>query len=249
MKSEKTKKHVILLATAVLTTVAVMAACFYNGILQINGLPASFYEIKGVDVSHYQGEIDWDVLSGQGIRFAYIKATEGSTHQDDRFSDNWNGAAGTDLRIGAYHFFSFESPGVSQAENFISCVTAVENMMPPAVDVEPYGAWKTPDASRLAELRSWLQTVESFYGSKPVIYTTADYIGQIRAEFPEYDIWIRSVYGPPSAGKDWKIWQYSNRTKLKGYSGSEKYIDMNVFVGTEEEFGEFGKQERIQEGR
>jgi len=238
---KKAKKRILIAAAAAaaVTAAVLIAVCLYNGILQINGIQASAYKIKGVDVSHYQGDIDWDVLSKQGIRFAYIKATEGSAGQDECFSYNWSEASGTDLRIGAYHFFSFESSGTGQGENFIRNVPAVENMMPPAVDVEPYGAYgaiKTLDASMLAELNSWLQLVEDFYGRKPIIYTTVDFLDQIRAEFPENDIWIRSVYGPPPAGKDWKIWQYSNRTILKGYTGGEKYVDMNVFSGTEEEF-------------
>ena len=73
--------------------------------LKINPIFARRYEIHGVDVSHYQGTIDWETLSQQGLDFAVIKATEGSTHIDSRFDENWNAAEQTHLYLGAYHFF------------------------------------------------------------------------------------------------------------------------------------------------
>lgn len=202
------------------------------------------YPIRGVDVSHYQGDIDWSVLSEQGISFAYIKATEGSSHEDSQFQKNWSEASTTDLRIGAYHFFSFESSGLTQAENFISKVNAVDNMLPPALDVEPYGTFVKLSGANIIALKNlslWLQTVENHYGVKPIIYTTEAYYKTIKSWFPEYDIWIRNVYFAPSEDITWKMWQYSNRMRLKGYYGDEEYIDMNAFVGTKEEFEAYGR--------
>ena len=95
---------------------ALTAAALVTGTLilrkeiKINPILAEGYEVHGVDVSHYQGTIDWDVLS-QDLDFAFIKATEGSTHVDDRFQDNWQAAEQTHLYLGAYHFFSFDSEG------------------------------------------------------------------------------------------------------------------------------------------
>lgn len=75
-----------------------------------------------MDVSSWQGEIDWPTLAGQGLSFAFIKATEGSGFTDPRFSYNWEQARKTALRVGAYHFFSYDSPGETQADNFIAAV-------------------------------------------------------------------------------------------------------------------------------
>ena len=90
--------------------------------LKINPIFARRYEIHGVDVSHYQGTIDWETLSQQGLDFAVIKATEGSTHIDSRFDENWNAAEQTHLYLGAYHFFSFDSDGDKQAASYIETV-------------------------------------------------------------------------------------------------------------------------------
>ena len=94
----------------------------------------------GVDVSAYQAEIDMQKLGKQNIKFIYIKATEGSKTQDEKFAQNWQNARDADLVSGAYHFFSYDSAGKTQAENFIKTVgTDMKGRLLPAVDVEYYG--------------------------------------------------------------------------------------------------------------
>lgn len=220
------------------------AALFWLGVFQLNHPSAEAFPVRGVDVSHYQGTVDWDRLETQGVLFAYIKATEGSSFEDSAFQTNWENVAHTELRAGAYHFFSFESPGLDQAENFIHTVSPIEHMLPPVIDIEPYRTFRSigelPQA--VAEIRDWLERVESEYGMRPVIYTTeAFYRDRISDAFPGYDIWIRSVYKPPSESVRWKFWQYSNRVHLEGYEGEERFIDMNAFNGTLEAFEAYGQ--------
>ena len=90
-------KILIALACLVLLGGALCAA-FYFGILHLNYPELSGYTTKGVDVSSYQGDIDWNVLSSQGIEFAYIKATEGSSTVDRCFDANWNAASKTEAQ-------------------------------------------------------------------------------------------------------------------------------------------------------
>ena len=78
--------------------------------------------VMGVDVSSYQADIDMNELKEQNVQFIYIKATEGSSHQDDRFAENWENAQTAGILSGAYHFFSYDSEGRTQAENFIKTV-------------------------------------------------------------------------------------------------------------------------------
>ena len=233
----------LFISFSVITVICITAAALlYFGITQINHPPKDKYPIRGVDVSEYQGDIDWSVLSNQDIDFAFIKATEGSSYTDEHFYENWENATKTDLRIGAYHFFSLESSGKSQAEHFCDTVQGVPNMLPPVVDVEPYGAYKDITEKDVSELTDWLTVTEENYGVKPIIYTTSKwYRKQIKGSFPDYDIWIRSVYSKPPKDIDWVFWQYSNRTRLDGYNGEEKYIDMNVFCGLAEEFAGYPK--------
>ena len=222
----------------------VLAGLIYTGALPLNRPSRAAYPVRGVDVSHYQGNVDWERIEEQGVTFAYIKATEGSSHTDSAFEANWSNVDRTGLRAGAYHFFSFESSGTNQAKNFIDTVPVIDDMLPPAVDVEPYGAYKTirNNDDAVSQITDWLNAVEAEYGMRPVIYTTeAFYRDCIAAAFPDYDIWIRSVYKSPAETVDWKFWQYSNRTRLNGYDGPERFIDMNAFRGTAEEFEAYGR--------
>lgn len=200
------------------------------------------FSVKGVDVSHYQGDIDWKVLEKQGIEFAFIKATEGSNFVDEKFKENWDEATDTSLKIGAYHFFSFDSEGETQAENFIQTVGSLEGKLLPVIDVEYYGdKFKNPPEKTkvLVELKDMCNRLEQEYGVKPILYTTnVVYKRYLQGEFnfEEYPLWIREVYLTPdiTIQDNWTFWQYSDTTVLNGYSGEEKYIDVNVFRGDEE---------------
>jgi len=213
-----------------------------GGKLWITSPFAFFYPVRGVDVSAHQGLIDWTVLASADIDFAFIKATEGSTFRDRQFSNNWRNAAKTGLRIGAYHFFSFESSGEKQAENFIATVEKIEHMLPPAIDLEFYGEYgkNQPEADPVREnLRALSDRLEAHYGMKPVIYATkSSYEKYVAGFFPDHEIWIRNIRFLPrlSDGRPWTFWQYSNRTKLKGYAGQEEHIDLNFFRGDAESF-------------
>lgn len=228
----------VIVALAVIT-MTVSSILLYQGIIQFNNPPKDEYPVRGVDVSEYQGEIDWALLSSQDIRFAFIKATEGSRHIDPRFATNWEQANKTDLRIGAYHFFSFDSPGQTQAENYMSIVKKTEGTLPPVVDIEPYGKYKRaakPAEEVLPELDAILHALEKEYGAKPILYATqAAYNLYLHTGYDEYPLWIRSVYTYPPVER-WTFWQYSDRVVLPGYYGVERFIDMNLFRGTIEDF-------------
>lgn len=225
---------------------AVMGILVWQGVVLLNNLPQEQYPVRGVDVSSYQGEIDLETLSSQDIQFAFIKATEGSSYVDPYFSTNYQNAQATSLRIGAYHFFSYDSSGASQAQNFISNVPAIPNMLPPVVDVEFYGDKEKnlPDAAETqAQLDNLLSALENHYGIKPILYATEkSYRLYLANRYDSYDIWIRNVITSPtlSDNRDWTFWQYTNRERLEGYNGKEKFIDMNVFYGTQDQFMQYG---------
>lgn len=209
--------------------------------IKINPIFAKGYEVHGVDVSHYQGAIDWEVLSQQNLDFAIIKATEGSTHVDERFLDNWQAAEQTHLALGAYHFFSFDSEGDRQAASYIDTVGNLNGKLAPVIDVEYYGNKRSnpPDRADVVEnLSALLDALEQHYEIKPIIYTTYTvYNDYIKGEFEDYPLWVRSVYCPPTVlfGNKWSFWQYMDTAMLDGYVGDQKYIDVNVFRGTKQE--------------
>lgn len=206
---------------------------------------ASKYELQGVDVSHYQGTIDWAQIQAQEIDFAFIKATEGSSYVDACFYDNWRAAEQTELMIGAYHFFSFDSDAGTQAALFIDTVGELSGKITPVIDIEFYGdKWNNPPEKEdvTEQLEKMLCILEEYYHTKPIIYTTYRvYYQYIKGGFNEYPLWIRNVYFPPDwhMKGEWTFWQYTDTAVMSGYTGEEKYIDRNVFCGTAEEFKKY----------
>jgi lysozyme len=208
--------------------------------LQINRWIVSDTDVIGVDISEYQADVDMQKLASQGISFVYMKATEGSSFEDSRFVQNWENAAACGMPAGAYHFFSFDSPGRMQAENFINRIGDLDGRLIPAVDVEFYADKREnqPDPAEVtAQLRDFLNALEAAYHVKPMIYCPREiYEKYIMGYFDEYPRWIRSVYYPASfeAGVSWVIWQYCDTGELEGYEGGEQYIDLDVLHrGTE----------------
>ena len=203
------------------------------------------YSVHGVDVSSYQGEIDWIELQKNGIDFAFIKATEGSGYVDKMFSQNIGGISKTDVAPGAYHFMSFESDGKSQAENFIATVKKEKILLPPVIDLELYGRYNyaPPDEETVtAILDDLISSLYAEYGKMPIIYTNRRaYSLYVSGRYKDCDIWICDVVKKPELpdGRKWLFWQYSHTGKLSGYSGSEKHIDLNLFSGTDKEFKEY----------
>ncbi|MDE7428644.1 MAG: hypothetical protein K2N00_05135 [Lachnospiraceae bacterium] len=238
-------RHKKKMITAILLLIFfILAFLIINKKVRFNLLFANKYEIRGVDVSHYQGDIDWEKMSDENIDFVYIKATEGSSHVDEKFHTNWENIAQTDLCYGAYHFFSFDSAGETQAQNYISTVGSLDGKLIPVVDVEYYGDKENrknelDNKAITKELGVLLRALEEEYHTKPIIYTTySAYHDFIEGTFNEYDLWIRNVYYTPDIGMKgrWLYWQYTDRAKFDAYTGEEQYIDMNVFAGSRTEF-------------
>ena len=206
----------------------------YNGFYWPFTPSKEIYPVRGVDVSSYQGEIDWQKLREQGIDFAFIKATEGSSHTDTTFHQNWANALEEDILIGAYHFFSFDSPGKTQGEHFVATVPKGAGILPPVVDVEFYGEKeKNPPGYEEVKtsLKDMLHILEAHYGVKPILYTTRKaYDLYLFQGYEEYPLWMRSLFFTPK--EEWTFWQYANRGRLEGYQGKEKFIDVNVYKGT-----------------
>ncbi len=196
------------------------------------------YPVHGVDVSRWQGDIDWPQVRASGAAFAFIKATEGGDVIDPRFRDNWDGAHRAGVARGAYHFYYFCRTAAEQAAWFLSHVPRDRSALPPVLDMEWNHKSRTcphrpqPETVR-AEMRTFLQIVRGAYGKRPVIYTTVDFYHDNELwRLPGYDYWLRSVAGHPSEvypGRDWTFWQYTGTGKVPGIDGP---ADINVFAGS-----------------
>ena len=151
----------------------------------INKMFVSDDDIIGVDVSEYQDKIDMKRLSEQNIDFVYIRATEGSSYQDACFRENWKNAHECGLLAGAYHFFSFDSSGETQARNYIETVGELEGDLIPVVDFEYYGDKEKnrPDKEKvLRELHIFLEILEKENNSKPTVEHVQDTVEKVLIE-------------------------------------------------------------------
>ena len=237
MEKQKRKSRGLLAGLIIMIIALVFAGLYIlvkNKMIHVNELCISSRDVVGVDISWYQGDVNMDQLSKQGVSFIYIKATEGASHTDSRFRENWIKASQSNLMRGAYHFFSFESSGAEQAKHFIEVVGDLDGNLIPVVDVEYYENMKLEPPAKedlIRELHACLNTLEAYYNIKPMIYCSrAVYRDYLAGEIDDYPMWVRSIYLPAGVEgwKDWTMWQYSDTTQLDGYSGGEKYIDMNV---------------------
>jgi lysozyme len=208
------------------------------GYWRFNYPPQWRYPVRGIDISHHQGAINWEQVKRNGIDFVYMKATEGGDHKDREFPDNWRAASRIGLVKGAYHFFTFCTPGSEQAANFIATVPREPNTLPPAIDCEFSGNCKArPKKETVAkELTVFIRAIEKRYGQSPIFYVTYDsYEAYIKGAFPAYHVWIRDIYAKPQISDRlyWTFWQYANRGHVKGIRG---LVDLDVFNGDNEAF-------------
>jgi lysozyme len=186
---------------------------------------------RGIDVSHYQGRIDWHAVSGDGIGFAYMKATEGATFVDRAFARNWSGAGEAGIVRGAYHRFRAGQDAVAQANHFLAVVPLRDGDLPPVLDVESTDG--VSDARLVRGVRAWLAEVERRTGKRPIVYTKPGFRrAHLGNALDDYPLWI-AEYGvdSPSVAR-WHIWQHSEHGRV---AGIDRAVDLDRFNGSHAE--------------
>lgn len=223
---------------------AIVAWALEHGWLRLQNPSLAEFPIQGLDVSHHQGAIDWPrVAAEERFRFVWIKATEGGDFTDPRFRENWEGAQGVGLVVGAYHFFTLCSPGRAQAAHLLSVLPeSAAPTLPVAVDLELGGncADRPPVDRVRTEIDGFLDAVEAVTGRPPAIYTTHDFHRRYLANaYPvDHPLWLRDVVWRPSGldGHPWQVWQYLPRGRVAGIDG---VVDQNAFSGDLDDFARF----------
>jgi len=200
------------------------------------------YNIHGIDVSHYQEDINWDnlkTISTDGdtvcFTFAFMKATEGPWREDRAFAGNWEDAHDHHIICGAYHYFLPDKDAKKQAENYISSVNLQAGDLPPVIDIEETRG--KSKAEVVAAVKTMANILEARYGAKPIIYSNISFIEDyLSDDFPDYYFWVAHYYEDElniSEEINWLFWQHNDRAMLFGY-GQE--VDVNVFNGNMIEF-------------
>ncbi|MGN8069543.1 glycoside hydrolase family 25 protein [Mucilaginibacter sp. 22184] len=197
-------------------------------------IPAGF-TVHGIDVSSYQGKINWQKVKAMNdddvhITFAFIKATEGVLSVDPYFQRNWREAPKAGIICGAYHYFLPQKSGVWQARFFLQTVKMEKGDLPMVVDVEQL--YRTPPTKMREQLMSFVNHIENKTGVKPIIYTNISfYQDYLQGYFDDYTLWIAHYYQPVlniSKKTNWQFWQHSDKARINGIN--EK-VDFNIFRG------------------
>jgi lysozyme len=204
------------------------------------------YPVHGIDVSKFQGEIDWSKVADSGVKFAWIKATEGGDRADERFQANWEGAKAAGVAHGAYHFVYWCRPPLEEIAFFEQNAPADPDALPPVLDVEATPTSKTchrhlTQSSAIRDMQMMLDEMERHYGKRPIIYTTVDFYQAILSDgaFSDYPIWVRSTKYHPSVkygGRIWRFWQYQSDAYVPGIAVK---VDRDAFAGTREQWEAF----------
>ncbi len=192
----------------------------------------------GFDISHYQGNVDFLKAKQAGIKFAFVKCTEG-TVVDSTFATYWAQAKAQNLLRGPYHFFRFSVDVTQQANAFANAIKNDLGELRPVVDIEDTAT--TPTVSPAIVL-SFLQKVEQLTGRKPMIYTAAWYWNNTRFGGPvswakTYDLWVANysltATSPylPTDWTTWQFWQYTSQASGPAYGASSAALDLDRFNG------------------
>ena len=207
--------------------------------------------VHGIDVSKYQGTIDWPQARANGVNFAFIKATEGGDRLDSGFARHWQGAREAGVARGAYHFYYFCTPAAAQARWFIANVPKERGMLPPVIDLEwnPQSptcrARPAPEVVR-SEAKTFMDILEAHYGQRPIIYTDPGFFERNELmRFAGEEVWLRSTAAHPTdrygvAG--WTFWQYSGTGLVPGIRGP---VDLNAFGGSHQDWAEWVAERSI----
>ena len=195
------------------------------------------YQVHGIDISHHQGDIDWEKLkatrdTSYPICFVFMKASEGGDFNDESFKWNFEQARRCGFVRGAYHFYNPRTDASRQADFFIRTVELKPGDLPPVLDIETKGE---NVAKMRRDLKIWLDKVEHHYKVKPILYASykfkTDYLND--SVFNSYPYWIAHYYVDSVEYKgEWTFWQHTDVGALPGIN---EHVDLNVFNGTYDE--------------
>lgn len=200
------------------------------------------FPVKGIDISHHNGDIDFRKVAADSVDFVIIKATEGVTHRDSCLLRYSTAAAEAGLRVGYYHFFRFDRGGVRQGRNFLNAVDSLPTQFPLVLDFETHSNPRTDYylvVGRLRDMVAYLQRC----GRRIMVYCNRnDYETYIRGNFDDLDLWLASGRLPGDDDRR-HLWQHSHNGHVKGI---DTPVDINTFNGSRSEFDAWISQPDMQ---
>jgi lysozyme len=188
--------------------------------------------LKGVDVSHWDGTVNWTQVKAAGITFAFAKATESDNDLDDTFAANWAGMKAAGIVRGAYHFFDPAVSATTQANYVLGTVGTLQaGDLPIVLDFEQLNG--VSEATAVADAVTFLKTVTQATGKTAILYMSADFLSGSYPALEPYTLWVAnygvSCPGMPSEWSTWSFWQDSDSGSVGGISDA---VDVDLFNGS-----------------
>jgi lysozyme len=216
-------------------------------------------KLRGIDVSYYQGRIDWPRVSASGVSFAFARVADGATFVDPAFADNWPAMKAARVIRGSYQFFRPAQDPVAQAAVFLREIEARGGLrpgdLPPALDIEVTDG--VPAATLRARAQVWLAHVEAATGRTPIIYTSPGFWQDLEAgaSFGRYTLWLAHwETACPTLPGSWERWRFWQDTAGRAVPGIADAVDTDWFDGTRAELEALaaapgGERPRVSEPR
>jgi lysozyme len=199
--------------------------------------------VAGIDVSHHQNDISWKRVRRAGIRFAFIRTSDGLEIPDTRFTKNWAGAKRAGLLRGAYQYFRPDQDPTAQADALIRAIGTDHGELPPVIDVETDGV-KLP-VELASRVQTWVSRVREKLRVEPIVYTGPEFWRDKTKNadaVASQPLWIahytRGCPSVPAPWKMWTFWQYTDNGRISGIEGP---VDLDYFRGTYDELLDFAR--------
>lgn len=215
-----------------------VCACFLLSIVAVHGKSSrhesnpNCRKYDGIDVSHHQGKIDWNLVrKDRNIKFVYVKATQGTSITDEYYLRNIKGARRVGFRVGAYHYLSSRSSVRAQFRKFHRALRQAHQDLIPMIDVEHEGVKGWSKKQVRDSLALFAKLVRKHYGKRALIYSqTHFYNAYLAPHFNQHLIFLGKYSSKPPTIKGkgrHNIWQYSERGKIRGIKG---HVDLDRFM-------------------
>lgn len=213
-------------SVSALLIVASLMILYDRGIIAFNHPDPRRFPVRGIDVSHHQGRIDWKAVRSSSIDFAFIKATEGGDFVDPMFQNNWRESRSVGVIRGAYHFFTLCRSAEDQARNITRTVPRERGMLPPALDLEFGGncVQRPSDEEVRLRIRTLSDLLHRHYAARPILYTTGEFFERYGEPWWTEHLWMRDIFFQPDV--PFLFWQHNSRGRIHGIAGN---VDLNVF--------------------
>lgn len=202
--------------------------------------------VAGIDVSYYQQEITWSRVRKAGIRYAFIRHSDGATIVDARFARNWRDAKRVGVLRGAYQYFRPNESALAQADLLANALGRDPGELPPVIDVEDHGGLGA--AQLEAAVRAWVDRVRTRLGVEPIVYTGPEFWRDRarNADLTRQPLWIahytRGCPTVPAPWTAWTLWQHTDNGRVPGIDGP---VDLDLFAGTPADLEDFARRSRL----